>query len=216
VVILVSGRGSNMRAIIERSLKSDASYRVAAVYSDQPAAMGLVSARELGVEAHAFPKPKGVDRATYDESLGTAIDRHSPALVVLAGFMRILSKGFVEKYAGRLLNIHPSLLPKYPGLDTHRRVLEAGEKEHGATVHFVTEELDAGPAILQGRVEVSPKDTEDSLAGRVHVQEHRIYPMVVDWFGAGRLKERDGRAWLDGRRLDVPEQLDGGTALKAS
>jgi phosphoribosylglycinamide formyltransferase 1 len=207
IVILISGRGSNMRALIDASRRPDAAYTVAQVLSDQPDAAGLVSARDAGISAQAIPCPKGTSRQGYGELLAAAIDPHQPALVALAGFMRILSPGFVHHYAGRLLNIHPSLLPKYTGLHTHQRALDAGDAEHGATVHFVTEQLDEGPRIVQARVPVHPGDTEDSLSARVIAQEHRIYPLAVNWFCQGRLRSDADRAWLDGRPLDEPVQL---------
>lgn len=194
-----------MRALIEESRESPV-YAVSRVLSDKPAAGGLAVARDLGVPAQAMAAPKGADRAAYDRELAAAIEACSPALIVLAGFMRILSAEFVAKFAGRIVNIHPSLLPKFPGLHTHRRVLEAGDPEHGATVHFVTEQLDGGPPIIQARVAVQPLDDEVSLAARVHAQEHRIYPLAVRWFCEGRLRYREGRAWLDGEALRQPVQ----------
>jgi phosphoribosylglycinamide formyltransferase-1 len=207
IVILISGRGSNMRSLIDFSLRPDAAYAVAQVISDQPGAAGLVSARESGVAAHALPCPKGTSREAYGGMLSAEIDKHQPALVALAGFMRILSPAFVQHYSGRLLNIHPSLLPKYTGLHTHRRALDARDAEHGATVHFVTEELDEGPRIIQARVPVLGNDSEDSLSARVIAQEHRIYPLAVQWFCQGRLRGDHQRAWLDDKPLDEPVQL---------
>jgi phosphoribosylglycinamide formyltransferase-1 len=195
-----------MRALIESSRRPEAAYAVAQVLSDQPDAAGLVSACESGIAAQAVPCPKGTSRQAYGELLAAAIDPHEPALVALAGFMRILSPGFVHHYAGRLLNIHPSLLPKYTGLHTHQRALEARDAEHGATVHFVTEKLDEGPRIIQARVPVHADDTEASLSARVIVQEHRIYPLAVTWFCQGRLRSEQDRAWLDGQPLDEPVQ----------
>lgn len=205
--MLISGRGSNMRALIDASRKPDAAYTIAAVISDQPGAAGLLSARELDVPAQAIPCPKGASRDAYGQSLAAEIDKHRPALVALAGFMRILSPGFVEHYTGRLLNIHPSLLPKYAGLNTHRRALQARDAHHGATVHFVTEELDGGPRVIQARVPVHEGETEAALSDRVIVQEHRIYPMAVNWFCEGRLRCESGRAWLDERPLDEPVEF---------
>jgi phosphoribosylglycinamide formyltransferase 1 len=207
IVILVSGRGSNMRALIEDSRAPDAAYSVSEVISDQADAAGLESARSLGIPARAIAYVRGTDRSEYDTLLADAIEERSPTLLVLAGFMRILSAPFVERFAGRILNIHPSLLPKYPGLHTHRRALEAHDAEHGATVHFVTEQLDGGPPVIQVRVPVVPGDTESSLGKRVMVQEHRIYPLAVRWFCEGRLHCEAGRAWLDGRPLSEPIQL---------
>jgi phosphoribosylglycinamide formyltransferase 1 len=198
-----------MRALIERSHAADAAYSVAAVLSDRADARGLEVARILGVAARALPRPTGSERAEYDRILAAAIMEYSPSLIVLAGFMRILSAEFVERFAGRILNIHPSLLPKYSGLHTHRRVLEAGEAEHGVTVHFVTEQLDGGPPVLQARVPVLPGDTEATLSQRVLIQEHIIFPLAVNWFGQGRLRCEAGKARLDGRILDEPVQIGG-------
>jgi phosphoribosylglycinamide formyltransferase-1 len=206
VVVLISGRGSNMLALAEHSGEPRAAYAIAGVISDQPDAKGLGLAADLGIATQALPAPKGMKRADYDRSLAAAVRALEPHLIVLAGFMRILSPDFVAEFSGRMLNIHPSLLPKYPGLHTHRRVLEARDPDHGATVHFVTQQLDGGPAVIQGRVPVEPDDTEDTLAARVQVQEHRIYPLAVNWFCSGRLRFADNQAWLDGRLLSAPVQ----------
>jgi len=197
-----------MRAIIDQSRSADAPYSVVKVFSDKPDAAGLEAARSLGVEAQALI-PKTADRAAYDRELGDAIGGCSPSLIVLAGFMRILSPQFTTQFAGRILNIHPSLLPKYPGLHTHRRALEAHDVEHGATVHFVTEQLDGGPRVIQARVAVMAADDETSLAARVQAQEHRIYPLAVRWYCGGRLRYGEGQAWLDGRLLREPVQFTG-------
>jgi phosphoribosylglycinamide formyltransferase 1 len=207
IVILISGRGSNMRALIEQGRDGTAGYTVSKVFSDQPDAAGLALARDLGVPAQALAAANTADRAAYDGALAAEIDNCSPSLIVLAGFMRILSARFVNQFAGRILNIHPSLLPKFPGLHTHRRVLEAHEPQHGATVHFVTEQLDGGPPVIQARVSVAANDDEASLAARVQAQEHRIYPLAVRWFCEGRLRYDAGRAWLDGRVLNEPVQF---------
>jgi phosphoribosylglycinamide formyltransferase-1 len=209
IVILISGRGGNMRALIEHSRAAAAAYTVCQVFSDNPDAGGLEIARGFGVPAQALGGAKTVDRAAYDRALAAAIDACSPSLIVLAGFMRILSPQFVAGFAGRILNIHPSLLPKYAGLHTHRRVLAAHESEHGATVHFVTAELDGGPPIIQARFAVRADDDEATLAARVQAQEHRIYPLAVRWFSEGRLRYDDGQAWLDGRVLREPVQFTG-------
>lgn len=203
-----------MRVLIEHSLAAGATYHVARVLSDQPDAAGLGVAHDFGVPTQVLQPAKSADRAAYDRELAAAIDAcatspSSPLLVVLAGFMRILSAPFVTHFSGRILNIHPSLLPKYPGLHTHRRALQGRETEHGATVHFVTEELDGGPRILQARVGVAADDDEASLSRRVLAVEHRIYPMAVDWLCGGRLRYEDGRAWLDGRVLVEPVQFSG-------
>ena len=209
VVVLISGRGSNMRALAERSADPAMGYRVAAVLSDRPQAGGLEVAAHLGIPARALMADPGASQAEYEAALATTIEEFAPSLIVLAGFMRILSATFVARYAGRILNIHPSLLPKYPGLATHRRVLAARESEHGATVHFVTEQLDGGPLIIQGRMRVEPGDDAQSLQARVHVLEHRIYPLAVRWYCSGRLRYGGGRAWLDGKPLSAPVQYDG-------
>jgi phosphoribosylglycinamide formyltransferase 1 len=207
IVVLISGRGSNMRALIEQSRSPDASYSVCKVFSDKADAAGLEAARVLGVPAQALTADRQSDRAAYDRALADAIRSCSPSLIVLAGFMRILSAQFVADFAGRILNIHPSLLPKYPGLHTHRRALQARETEHGATVHFVTEQLDGGPPVIQARVAVAADDDEASLAARVQVLEHRIYPLAVRWFCEGRLRYDSGQAWLDGQPLTRPVQF---------
>ena len=209
VVVLISGRGSNMLALIDDSRRADCPYSVDAVFSDRVDAAGLDAARKRDVIATALPFRKGSDRQAYDRELAAAIRERDPFLVVLAGFMRILSAEFVAAFEGRIMNIHPSLLPKYPGLHTHRRVLEAREPEHGVTVHFVSAELDAGPAIIQARVAVAPDDSESSLFARVQVEEHRIYPLAVRWFCEGRLHCAQNRAWLDGHVLREPVQYAG-------
>jgi phosphoribosylglycinamide formyltransferase-1 len=214
-VILISGRGSNMRALVEHSLTHAPPYRVALVLSDNPAAAGLALARDLGVAARSVAAKarvnavdKSAARLEFDRSLAAVIDEYAPDLIVLAGFMRILSAEFVDRYAGRILNIHPSLLPSYPGLHTHRRVLAAHDTVHGATVHFVTAELDGGPPVIQSRVAVRPDDDEAALAARVQAEEHKIYPRAVSWYCEGRLRCRDGRAWLDGTALAQPLLYD--------
>jgi phosphoribosylglycinamide formyltransferase-1 len=198
-----------MRSLIEQSHDPGSPYTVCRVFSDKPDAAGLELARNLGVPALALPAGATTDRAAYDRALAAAIQIYSPTLIVLAGFMRILSAQFVRDFTGKILNIHPSLLPKFPGLHTHRRALEAHEPEHGATVHFVTERLDAGPRIIQARIAVTPDDDEASLAARVQAQEHRIYPVAVRWFCEGRLRYNAGCAWLDGRLLREPVQFTG-------
>ena len=196
-----------MRALIEQSRGTAAPYAVARVFSDQADAAGLDVARSLGIPAQVVAGGKTADRAAYDRQLSAAIGDCAPSLIVLAGFMRILGAPFVAEFAGRILNIHPSLLPKYPGLHTHRRVLQAHEAQHGATVHFVTEQLDGGPPVIQARVAVAADDDEASLAARVQAEEHCIYPLAVRWFCEGRLRYGDGLAWLDGRALREPVQF---------
>lgn len=204
LVILISGRGSNMRSLIEASHKPHASYRVALVLSDQPEAAGLNVAAELGIPARALPAQGFARREAYDQCLCDAVHAAQPALVALAGFMRILGPAFVHTFAGRLVNIHPSLLPLYKGLHTHRRAIEAGDVQHGATVHYVTEELDGGPGILQARVPVLPDDDVPALSARVQQVEHRIFPLAVQWHCAGRIACRGDQVFMDGCPLDRP------------
>lgn len=194
VVILISGRGSNMRSIVDAGLPAD----IRAVISNRPDAAGLAYARDRGIATEVVDHTAYPDRAAFDAALAACIDRHAPDLVVLAGFMRILTPGFVEHYRGRMINIHPSLLPAFTGLHTHRRAIEAGCRVAGVTVHFVTGELDGGPIIAQAAVPVLAGDSETTLAARVLVQEHLLYPQVVRWFIDGRLALRDGRAVLRG------------------
>lgn len=203
VVVLVSGSGSNLQSIIDAAA-TDLPVEVRAVISNRADCYGLERARRAGIPAVCVDPKAHADRAAYDASLAAAIDAFQPMLVVLAGFMRILSDDFVRRYQGRLINIHPSLLPRYRGLDTHARCLAAGDREHGATVHFVTPELDAGPIILQARVPVKPDDTPEDLAARVLAQEHQIYPRAIRWFAEGRLALQDGVAQLDGEPIPKP------------
>ncbi|HMD75388.1 MAG TPA: phosphoribosylglycinamide formyltransferase [Steroidobacteraceae bacterium] len=212
VVVLISGRGSNMRRLIECGADPHSPYAVTKVFADNPDAGGLALARSLRTETQALRPGDFEDRAEYDSALADAIDQCAPALVLLAGFMRILSAGFVRRFEGRIMNIHPSLLPKFPGLNTHARALAAQEREHGATVHFVTAELDRGPLILQGRVPVEAGDDTISLAARVLAVEHAMYPLAARWFCEDRLQQRDGRAWLDGKPLELPLQLQDASA----
>lgn len=202
LAILISGRGSNMTALARACQAGTLPARVAVVIADREAAGGLGSARELGIATETVAPVR--DTVEFERALEALIERYRPGALALAGFMRVLSASFVARYLGRIFNIHPSLLPKYRGLHTHRRVLEAHETEHGASVHFVTPELDAGPVVLQSRVRVHAGDTEASLAARVLTTEHVIYPRALGWFAAGRLAWRDGGAWLDGRRLEAP------------
>ncbi len=191
VVILISGRGSNMEAIVRAQIPGA---RIVAVISNRPDAGGLEFAARHGIASQVVDHRAFPSREAFDAALAELIDGFSPDLVVLAGFMRVLTDAFVSRYAGRLLNIHPSLLPSFPGLHTHQRALEAGVRVHGTTVHFVTPTLDCGPIVIQAAVPVLPGDDEASLAARVLVQEHRIYPQAVRWFVEGRLNlGADGR-----------------------
>jgi phosphoribosylglycinamide formyltransferase-1 len=193
IVILISGRGSNMQAMLKVAAAERWPAQIAAVISNQPTAAGLDVARAAGIATSAVNHRDYPDREQFDAALAELIDQHSPDLIVLAGFMRILTPGFVNRYFGRLINIHPSLLPSFPGLHTHQQAIDAGVKVHGATVHFVTAELDHGPIIAQAAVPVLDDDTEDTLAARVLEQEHRIYPQAVRDLMSGTLKLVDGR-----------------------
>lgn len=204
IVVLISGSGSNLQSIIEGCQSGTIKGRIVAVVSNQSTAYGLVRAQQAGIPAACLDAKMYANRHAYDAALLSLIEQYQPDLVVLAGFMRILSPEFVTHFTGKLLNIHPSLLPKYPGLHTHRKALENGDKEHGTSVHFVTEELDGGPVILQAKVPIFPEDTEEDLIERVKTQEHAIYPLVVQWFSDNRLTMVDGKAVLDGKVL--PQQ----------
>ena len=208
VVALVSGRGSNLRVIVERARAGELPVEVRAVVSDKDDAGAITWARAQGIECATLPPRAFPDRERYDAALSALVGGYEPDLVLMAGFMRILGPAFVDRFEGRCLNIHPSLLPKYRGLHTHRQALEAGDRVHGASVHFVTRELDGGPVVLQARVPVRDDDDEATLAARVLEQEHRIYPEAVGWFATGRLRWQDGAAWLDGQRLDAPVRLE--------
>ena len=209
VAVLVSGEGSNLQALIDAAAASTLGAKIVLVVSNRGTARGLERARAAGIAAVHVPAPREVAREIYDETLATAVATHAPDLVVLAGFMRILGPAFIDRFSGRMLNIHPSLLPSYPGLDTHRRVLEAGERWHGTTVHFVTAELDAGPTVLQYRIPVRSDDTVETLAQRIHVGEHVILPRAVEWFAAGRLRLERGSVMLDARPLAQPVVVEG-------
>jgi len=194
IVILISGRGSNMQALLEAGLPA----QISAVISNEPGARGLQIAKQHGVETEVIAHAQFTERTTFDAALADAVARRQPDLVVLAGFMRILGNAFLERFPGRLINIHPSLLPAFPGLHTHRRALEEGVKLHGCTVHFVTPRLDHGPIIVQAAVTVLPQDTEQSLAARVLEQEHIILPQAVRWFLEGSLQVSGNRASFNG------------------
>ncbi len=209
VVVLISGQGTNLQALIDDGALPDANFQVVAVFSDRADAKGLERARSAGIAAHHIDPQGFADRTRFDAALADAVDEYEPGLVVLAGFMRILSPAFVDRFEGRLLNIHPSLLPKFKGLHTHRRVLAEGETEHGATVHLVTAELDDGQPIMQYCIDIRADDTEDSLEARVHEGEYLIYPRTVAWFAEGRLRTAAGRVLLDGEPLNEPVRIEG-------
>ncbi len=201
VVVLISGRGSNMGALLEAELP----LRISAVISNRPDAPGLELARARGIAVEVVDHSRYATREDFDGALQECIDRFQPGMVVLAGFMRILTRGFVQHYEGRLLNIHPSLLPAFPGLDTHRRALAEGVRVHGCTVHFVTPELDHGPIVAQAVVPVLPEDTETLLAHRVLTLEHVLYPQVLRWWAAGRLRlTPEGRVEVAGQHVWGP------------
>ena len=207
VVVLLSGTGSNLQALIDSTRTGDSPVRIAAVISNRSDAYGLQRARDAGIATRTLDHKAFEGREAFDSALIELIDTFNPKLVVLAGFMRILSADFVRHYAGRLLNIHPSLLPKYKGMHTHQRALDAGDSEHGCSVHFVTEELDGGPLVVQAVVPVESDDSAQTLAQRVHTQEHRIYPLAVRWFAEGRLILGEQGALLDGQLLAASGHL---------
>jgi phosphoribosylglycinamide formyltransferase-1 len=206
--VLISGSGSNLQSFIDKVASGEIDLDLCVVFSNKPDAYGLKRAQEAGIATECLEHGAYPDRETFDRAVADILDGYSPNLIVLAGFMRILSPWFVNHYEGRVLNIHPALLPAYPGLDTHQRVLDAGDKWHGSTVHFVTEVLDGGPLILQGRLPVDPNETADALCARVQAQEHQIYPQAADWFGNGRIEFRNGTTWLDGEVLETPVVVD--------
>ena len=207
VVVLISGSGSNLQALIDSIAQDGNPARIAAVICNRADAYGLVRAQNAGIPTRVLDHKQFDGREAFDAALIEAIDGFDPQLVVLAGFMRILTGDFVRHYEGRLLNIHPSLLPKYKGLHTHQRALEAGDREHGCSVHFVTEELDGGPLVVQAVVPVESADSAQTLAQRVHTQEHRIYPLAVRWFAEGRLILGKQGALLDGQLLAASGHL---------
>jgi len=208
IVVLISGNGSNLQAIIDAVNRKEIPAEIRAVISNRPQAFGLERARRAGIPTVVIDHGRFADRESFDAALQAAIDGYRPALVVLAGFMRILTPAFVTHYHGRMLNVHPSLLPAFRGLDTHRRALAAGVTEHGLSIHFVTDELDGGPVIIRKKVAVLPGDDVDSLTARVQEAEHRLYPRVIAWFATGRLRLQDHRVMFDGAPLAAPLDED--------
>jgi phosphoribosylglycinamide formyltransferase 1 len=208
LAVLISGRGSNMQALAQGCERNQIDAQIVRVIADRGSAAGVEIARRHGLIATVVERKQYCDRAQHEAAVADCLSSCSAELVALAGYMRILSPEFVQRYAGRMLNIHPSLLPKYKGLHTHRRVLEAGEKQHGASVHYVSADMDDGPIICQARVPVLAGDTEETLAARVLACEHKIYPMAVGLIAAGRMQLRDGRVLLVGRTLTVPLMAD--------
>ncbi|MDD9338928.1 MAG: phosphoribosylglycinamide formyltransferase [Providencia heimbachae] len=203
IVVLISGSGSNLQSMIDGCHNGTINAEIVAVVSNQSNAYGLVRAQTAEIPAVCLNAKTYTSREEYDAALLDIIEQYQPDLVVLAGFMRILTPNFVKHFTGKMLNIHPSLLPKYPGVHTHRKAIENGDNEHGTSVHFVTEELDGGPVILQAKVPIFAEDTEDDVIERVKVQEHNIYPIVVQWFVSGRLSMINGKAILDGNILPL-------------
>lgn len=206
--ILISGGGTNLQAFIDAVESGKLNLNLSVVLSNRAAARGLERAKKAGIPTECVEHRNYPERAAFDAALIETLAPFNVDVVILAGFMRILTPVFIERFAGRIFNIHPSLLPKYPGLNTHQRVIEAGERWHGSTVHFATEQLDGGPRVLQGRVPVLSGDTPESLAARVLEVEHQIYPQAVAHFVAGRLRLHDGHAWMDGEKLAEPLVLE--------
>lgn len=204
LAVLISGSGSNLQAIIDAAAGGALPARVCAVVSNRADAYGLERASGVDIATCVVGAAGRATRADYDEALAARIDSFNPDLLVLAGFMRILGPAFVRRYWGRMLNIHPSLLPKYRGLDTYRRVLASGDTHHGTSVHYVTEELDGGPVVAQARVAIRPDDDPATLSARVQAAEHRLYPTVIGWIAEGRLSLREGRPWMDDNLLEKP------------
>lgn len=206
--VLISGSGSNLQALIDAVADGTLPLEIAVVVSNVPGVRGLERAANAGIPATCVPSRDFPERASFESALDSTLDHYRPDFLLLAGFMRVLTAPFVQRYRGRMLNIHPSLLPRYPGLDTHRRALAAGDRWHGCTVHFVTEELDGGPPIVQGRVPVEPGDDAAKLAARVLAVEHAIYPCAAALLATGRLELRNGEVRLDGKALREPLKLD--------
>jgi phosphoribosylglycinamide formyltransferase-1 len=214
IVILISGRGSNLQSIIDCAASGALSVEIRAVISNRPDAGGLEIASAAGITTEILDHSVYADRQSFDKALLARIDHYQPGLLVLAGFMRLLTDDFVAHYHGRMLNIHPSLLPQLPGLNTHRRAIEDGHNEHGASVHFVTPDMDGGPVLLQAHVPIRPDDDPDSLAARVLTQEHRLYPLAIQWFAEQRIfLDEHGRIVFDGQPLLHPRDLSMENAL---
>ena len=208
--ILISGSGTNLQSFIDRVAAGDLDLELSIVFSNKPGAFGLERARKAGIPTECIEHGKFPNREMFDRAVAGVLDAYEPELIILAGFMRILSPWFVDHYEGKILNIHPALLPKYPGLNTHQRVLDAGDEWHGSTVHFVTPELDAGPRILAGRLRVDPNETADELMHRVQALEHQIYPEAAGLVGSGKVAFRDGQTLIDGEVAAEPIVRDFG------
>ncbi len=203
IVVLISGNGSNLQALIDAQAHHQLSGNIVAVIANEPDAYGLTRAHDAGIDAVVLPHREYDSRDAYDGALIKVIDRHQPSVIVLAGFMRILTPRFVQRYLGKMLNIHPSLLPAYQGLNTHARVLAEGATQHGCSVHFVTEELDGGPVAIQAALKIAQDDTESTLKDKIHAREHLILPIAVNWFLEGRLQYSGTGATLDGVALPM-------------
>ena len=208
IAVLISGSGSNLQAIINHQKQYPHLYNIVQVISNKPNVLGLKRAQQAGIENRVIDHTQFSSRASFDSAVQTVLDECKVDLVILAGFMRILTEAFTQHFLGRMLNIHPSLLPKYTGLHTHQRALEAGDTEHGLSVHFVTPELDEGPAILQAKVCIDADDSIESLQHKVHQQEHLAYPLVIQWFAEGRLTFQSGQACFDQTPLTRPLLLN--------
>jgi len=204
LVVLISGSGSNLQAIIDAIAASKLHANIKAVISNRPDVKGLQRARDANIPAITLDHKNFTRREEFDRQLIQEIDRHQPDLIILAGFMRILTDEFVEHFKGRMLNIHPSMLPEFRGLNTHQRAVDAGVKQHGVTVHYVSNELDGGPLVLQAIINVTQNDTPETLQQRIHQQEHIIYPMVIEWIAQQRLEMIDQQVYLDRQLLEGP------------
>lgn len=207
IIVLISGSGSNLQAIIDAIAAGQLNAEIRAVISNRADAYGLTRARNAQIPAEVLEHQNFDNREAFDQALMELIDSYQPELVVLAGFMRILTEDFVRHYSGRMLNIHPSLLPKYQGLNTHQRVLDAGDTEHGVSIHYVSSELDGGPIILQAKVSVFADDDKDRLAQRIHQQEHIVYPLVINWVAQGRIQMENDHVLFDGKLITAERQL---------
>lgn len=208
IAILISGNGSNLQAIIDHQKQHPDLYEIALVLSNKAGVFGLTRARNAKIDHQVINHQAFSDRESFDAEMQKTLDDKQIDLVVLAGFMRILTEGFTRHYLGRMLNIHPSLLPKYPGLNTHQKAIDAGDSKHGLSVHFVTPELDGGPVVLQATVDVTPEDNAQSLQHKIHLKEHLAYPLVIEWFAQGKLKYQNGQAWFNQHLLEKPLQYE--------
>lgn len=208
IVVLISGHGSNLQALIDFQTQPDCAYQIVKVVSNKADAFGIERAKQHQINWAIVNHQDFDTRESFEQSLIETIDQAQPGLVVLAGFMRILTPLFTQHYLGRMLNIHPSLLPKYPGLNTHQRALDAGDLQHGLSIHFVTDELDGGPVVLQAKTDIQPNETLESLKHKVHQLEHQAYPLAINLFATGQLAYKDHQAWWSGQVLATPIQIE--------